>query len=126
MPLAGIVTLVGVGLIVAALAVSLISVALLLRRVSFNLGTVIAGVNAIGYQTEPLDQRFQRIDQNVDGARRGLQQSAEQLRRQLAASQRAAGDTKRASKPAASKSTARKSRGGSATSRSKSHKASRG
>lgn len=51
---ATIVTLVGVFLIVAALAGYLITIAATLRDVSFTLGTVLIGVRAIANQTGPL------------------------------------------------------------------------
>lgn len=56
MPVAGIVTLIGVALTVAALAYYLIHVILLLRSVHFNLGTIVAGLRAIAHQTAPLEQ----------------------------------------------------------------------
>ena len=48
------VTLVGVAIIVAALALYLINISLILRHVSFTVGTVIIGVRAIGQACEPL------------------------------------------------------------------------
>lgn len=50
-----IVTLIGVGLLVAALAIYLSIIAYHLTKVSFTLGTVLIGVRAIANQTEPLD-----------------------------------------------------------------------
>jgi hypothetical protein len=49
---ASIVTLIGVGLIVAVLAAYLITVSWLLWKVHFNLGTIIIGVKAICKQVE--------------------------------------------------------------------------
>lgn len=54
MGLATIVTLIGVFLVVAALAGYLITIAATLRNVSFTLGTIIIGVQAIANQTAPL------------------------------------------------------------------------
>lgn len=54
MPAAGIVTLIGVLLTVLALAGYLIHVIVLLRGTHFDLGTIVAGLRAIAYQTEPL------------------------------------------------------------------------
>ncbi len=51
---ATIVTLIGVFLIVAALALYLTIIALTLRGVSFTLGTVLIGVRAIVNQTNPV------------------------------------------------------------------------
>ncbi len=52
--LATIGTLVGVFVIVAALAIYLITIALILRHVSFTVGTVLIGVRAIANQCAPL------------------------------------------------------------------------
>ena len=52
MGLATILTLVGVAIIVAALALYLILIAWILNRVSFRLGTVLIGVKAIVHQVE--------------------------------------------------------------------------
>jgi lysylphosphatidylglycerol synthetase-like protein (DUF2156 family) len=51
---ATVVTLFGVFAIVAALALYLITIALILKDVSFNVGTVLIGVRAIANQTAPL------------------------------------------------------------------------
>ena len=47
-------TLVGVAVIVAALAFYLTTIVFALKHVSFQLGTVLVGVRAIAAQTEPL------------------------------------------------------------------------
>jgi hypothetical protein len=54
MPAAGVVTLILVLVTVAALAAYLLRVALVLKRVNFTLGTVIAGVRAIELATRPI------------------------------------------------------------------------
>lgn len=82
MPLAGIVTLIAVALVVAALAIYLIWVALLLRRVSFNLGTIVAGLWAIAFQAEPLGRRMNRINQSLDASHRTLEQFLQQKQRE--------------------------------------------
>jgi hypothetical protein len=79
MPIAGIVTLIGVALIVAALAIYLIWVAVLLRTVSFNLGTIIAGVRAIAMQAQPLGQRFRQINTNLGASQQTLHRFVEGL-----------------------------------------------
>lgn len=79
MPVAGIVTLIAVGLVVAALAIYLIWVTALLRAVSFNLGTIIAGVRAIGLQTEPLGQRFRQINSALGGSQQTLHRFVDEL-----------------------------------------------
>jgi hypothetical protein len=52
--LATVVTLVGVFAIAAVLAAYLIIISLILREVSFNVGTVLIGVRAIANQCAPL------------------------------------------------------------------------
>lgn len=52
MGFATILTLVGVAIIVAALALYLIMISWILNRVSFRLGTVLIGVKAIVHQVE--------------------------------------------------------------------------
>lgn len=54
MGLATVVTLIGVFIGVAAIALYLINVAYILNRVSFTVGTVLIGVRAIASQCEPL------------------------------------------------------------------------
>ncbi len=51
---ATIATFVGVALIVAVLALYLINICVILRHVSFTVGTVLIGVRAIAQQTQPL------------------------------------------------------------------------
>jgi len=54
MPVAAIVTLVLVFVLVAAIALYLIIIAYTLYDVTFTLGTILIGVRAIAYQTEPV------------------------------------------------------------------------
>lgn len=49
------VTLIGVGLLVVALAAYLIAVIRILQHVRFTLGTIIVGVRAIALQVEPVN-----------------------------------------------------------------------
>lgn len=65
MPTAGIVTLLGVALTVAALALYLIHVIVLLRKTSFALGTIIAGLRAIAFQARPLAQLVGEINRDL-------------------------------------------------------------
>ncbi|MFN2557049.1 MAG: hypothetical protein ABR592_09280 [Nitriliruptorales bacterium] len=60
-----IVTIVGVVLTVAALAAYLIRVIFILKHVNFTLGTVIAGLNAIANQTEPLGSLITRVNREL-------------------------------------------------------------
>jgi hypothetical protein len=52
MPFVAVVTLVAVALIVIPLTVALLRIILVLHEVSFNLGTIVALINAIGRQTD--------------------------------------------------------------------------
>lgn len=126
MPLAGIVTLIAVGLVVAALAIYLIWVALLLRRVSFNLGTIIAGLHSIAFQAEPLGRRLQRINGSLESSHQTLQQFLEQKQRESqargGAPRSSEGDgsgrgTATGRKSTGAKSTGRKSTGRKSTGR---------
>lgn len=65
MSTAAIVTLVGAGLLIAALAVYLIVVAVVLRRVIRTLGLVTFGVRSIAHQTEPVNELVGRINQDL-------------------------------------------------------------
>ncbi len=60
-----IVTLVGVAIIVAALAFYLITIASTLNNVSFTVGTVLVGVRSIAAQTEPLAPVVRDIASNI-------------------------------------------------------------
>jgi len=62
---ATVVTLIGVAIIVAAIALYLINISLILNHVSFTVGTVIIGVKAICQATEPLAPVLQDIKNNV-------------------------------------------------------------
>ena len=62
---ATIVTLLGVAIIVAALALYLINICLILNHVSFTVGTVIIGVNAIAQACEPLAPVLRDIKNNI-------------------------------------------------------------
>ena len=72
---ATIVTLIGVFLVVAALAIYLIIIAVTLRDVSFTLGTVIIGVRAIVNQTNPVPTYVGTILSDVVA----IDQAADQL-----------------------------------------------
>jgi len=65
MGLATIVTLIGVAVIVAALAFYLITIASTLKHVSFTVGTVLIGVRAIAAQCEPLQPVIRDIVNDV-------------------------------------------------------------
>ncbi len=65
MGLATIVTLIGVAIIVAALAFYLITIAATLKHVSFTVGTVLIGVRAIAAQCQPLQPVIRDIANDV-------------------------------------------------------------
>ena len=62
---ATVVTLIGVAIIVAAIAIYLIRISVLLNHVSFTVGTVIIGVKAIAQACEPLAPVIRDIANNV-------------------------------------------------------------
>jgi hypothetical protein len=62
---ATVVTLLGVAICVAAIALYLINICLILNHVSFTVGTVIIGVKAIAQATEPLAGVVRDIQNNV-------------------------------------------------------------
>ena len=73
MPAAGIVTLVAVGLLVAALAFYLLHVLVLLRRTSFTLGTIVAGLRAIAFQTRPVGEIVTGINDDLGEVEEALE-----------------------------------------------------
>jgi hypothetical protein len=73
MGLATIVTLIGVAVIVAAIALYLINICLILNHVSFTVGTVIIGVRAIAAACEPLAGVIRDINNNVSAIDENLE-----------------------------------------------------
>ncbi len=65
MPVAAIVTIIGVGLLIAALAVYLVIIAIKLRGVVDTLGKVTFGVRAIAYQTRPVNELVAQIEADL-------------------------------------------------------------
>lgn len=93
MPLAGIVTIIGAVLTVAALAFYLIRIAVYLREVSFNVGTIVAGLWSIAQQTEPLYGVMNDINGSLSNTEAGLQEvlkRADTRRRRATGGQEAA------------------------------------
>lgn len=74
MPVTGIVTLIGVGLIVAALAIYLIWVAALLQRVSAMLTSIIDRLWGISASAEPLGGAVGEINRDLSAAKQSLDQ----------------------------------------------------
>lgn len=74
MPVAGIVTLFGVALVVAALAVYLIWVAALLQRVSAMLTSIIDRLWGISATAEPLGGAIGEINRDLSATRQTLEQ----------------------------------------------------
>lgn len=72
MSLLVILTLVAVGLIVVALAVSLISILVMLRRTLFTLGTINVGLRAIAWRVEPLEPILTEVNTDLGLARSAL------------------------------------------------------
>ncbi len=72
---------VGIGIIVAAIALYQITVAAMLRTVCFNVGTVLVGVRAIVHQTAPIGgvlKDIVRDIQDIENALEGLVLYAEE------------------------------------------------
>lgn len=82
MPVAGIVTLIGVGLLVAVLAIYLITVAGLLARVSSMLNTIIDRLWGISNSAEPLGGAIGEINRDLAATRQSLDQLLQQKTRQ--------------------------------------------
>lgn len=62
-------TIVGVAVVLAAVAAYLIAYLLVLRRTLFTLGTVNAGVRAIGRRVEPLEPVLAEINGDLSAVR---------------------------------------------------------
>lgn len=78
MPAAAIGTLVGVAILVLALAFYLIRVALILRDVIDTLGKITFGLRAVAFQTEPVNEIVGEIKVDVltmEGALKALLES---------------------------------------------------
>jgi len=65
MTAAGAVTLLAVALIVAVVGLSLLRVIAQLRHVTWTLGAIIVGVNAIAYQLRTVPEVVPRVNQNL-------------------------------------------------------------
>jgi uncharacterized protein YoxC len=65
MPLAAWITLLAVALIVAVVGISLLKVIYQLKHVSWTLGAVIVGVNAIAYQTRTVPEVLPSVNANL-------------------------------------------------------------
>ena len=74
MTLLAVLTLVAVGLIVAALAAYLLIILVQLRRILFTLGTVNVGLRAIARRVQPLEPILAEINADLAGVRGALTQ----------------------------------------------------
>lgn len=84
MGIESILTFIGVGAIVVVLALYLITIATILRHVSFTVGTVLIGVRAIAQQVQPIGpvvsdivRDVQDIDNALDGLLAGGEEQPE-------------------------------------------------
>lgn len=68
-----VVTLIGVALLVGALAVYLATIAYLLNKVTFTLGTVLIGVRAIANQTIPVGEVLTDIADDCNSIQKALE-----------------------------------------------------
>jgi len=73
MPAAAVVTLVVVGLLVAALAFYLAWVVLLLRQLTDTLGKVTFGVRAIAHRTEPITPLVTALNADLEAVADALE-----------------------------------------------------
>ena len=69
MSIPAVVTLIGVGLLVAALAATLLIAVFLLRKTLFTLGTINVGLRAIAHRVEPLQEVLGDINAELVEAR---------------------------------------------------------
>lgn len=106
MPVTGIVTLIGVGLIVAALAIYLIWVAALLQRVSSMLTTIIDRLWGISASAEPLGGAVREINRDLDATRQTLGQVLQKKTQQAQQSHQAQRSGSRASRKGTRKAAA--------------------
>lgn len=74
MPLAAWATLLISALIIAALGLALLRVIIMLRHVSFTLGTVIVGVRAIAHQTKSVPPAVKSVNENLAPVRAAAEQ----------------------------------------------------
>lgn len=74
MTLLAVLTLVAVGLIVAALAAYLLVILVQLRRILFTLGTVNVGLRAIARRVQPLESILAEVNADLAGVRGALVQ----------------------------------------------------
>ena len=65
MPFVAWVTLVAVALVVIPLTVALLRIIFVLHEVSFNLGTIVAFINAIGRQTDTVTPTIETANQRL-------------------------------------------------------------
>ena len=63
---AGVVTLIGTAIVVAALAIYLTTITLILKKVRFTLGTIIAGLGAIEHATQPTGSVVEEINGSLE------------------------------------------------------------
>lgn len=115
-----IVTLIGVGLVVAALAIYLISVAALLTRVSSMLNTIIDRLWGIAGTAQPLGGILGDMNRDLDAARQTMDQMARQKIQQRRAQAQAPAQAQAAATQGSSGQ--RSSGGGSSSSSSRPRK----
>lgn len=67
-----IVTVVAFGLIIVAVALSLISILVLLRQTIFTLGTINVGLRSIAQRVEPLEPVLTEVNTDLSRAQKAL------------------------------------------------------
>lgn len=76
----GVLTLVGVALLIAALAVYLLAILFLLRKTLFTLGTINVGLRSIAHRVEPLEPVLVEVNSDLAGVRDALVEILEKER----------------------------------------------
>ncbi len=74
MPLAAWITLLATALIIGGLGLALLRVIIMLRHVSFTLGTVIVGVRSIAHQSKSVPPAVKSVNANLAPVRAAAEQ----------------------------------------------------
>ncbi|HYY45085.1 MAG TPA: hypothetical protein VE975_07845 [Actinomycetota bacterium] len=80
MSVVSLVTLIGAGLLVVAVAITLIAVIIMLRRTLKTLGTINVGLRAIAQRVEPLEPLVGEINSDLSSVRDRLVSALPQAR----------------------------------------------
>lgn len=87
MPVAAIGTLVFAGLLIAALAVYLLTIIFLLRRILDRLGLICFGVRAIAHRAEPITPMLTDVNTDLTAVANALEKLADKATAKAAANE---------------------------------------